>query len=121
MNAWGTGSKQEGGQNVVDDSRNTDSFVATGAGEQLHHGWVHPYFDRDSDCCCVDKDHSRQKSNIAGRERHGQADVTSAYYGLFSDRVAEREDLRLKRTELGVAGDDGREGKFFPVARGACP
>ena len=42
---WATDlSNPEGGSHVVDNSCNTAGSVAAGVGEQLHHGWVHPYF-----------------------------------------------------------------------------
>jgi len=44
-------SNPKGGTNVVDDRRGTDNSVAVGAGKQLHHGWVYPYFARRSAHC----------------------------------------------------------------------
>ena len=46
MSACAAGlSNQEGGSNVVDNCCDTDSSLGIRAGEQLHDGWVHPYFD----------------------------------------------------------------------------
>jgi hypothetical protein len=59
MRAWATVmGKPEGGPNVVDDRCGTDSSVGTRAGEQLHDGWVYPYFACARDCSGGDQRHS---------------------------------------------------------------
>ena len=49
----------------MDDRCNTDNSVGTWAGEQLHDGWVHPYFACDRNCCGIDQGHSGAKNPLA--------------------------------------------------------
>ena len=48
----------------MDDCCDTDSPLGVRDGEQLHNGWVHPYFDCDRNCCGVDQDHPGTKNLV---------------------------------------------------------
>jgi hypothetical protein len=49
----------------VDDRCDTDSSLGVGAGQQLHHGRVHPYFARARNCSNRDQRHSGTESVAA--------------------------------------------------------
>ena len=49
---------QKGGPYVVDNRCDTDSSLGAGAGEQLHDGWVRPYFAGDRIGSNRDRRHS---------------------------------------------------------------
>ena len=49
----------------MDDRCGTDNSVVAGAGEQLHDGWVHPYFACHRNRCSVDQNHSGAKNPLA--------------------------------------------------------
>ena len=68
MSALATGpSNPEGGPNAVDNRRGTDNSVAPGVGEQLHDGWVHPYFACDRHRRGVGQNHPGEKSLVVHR------------------------------------------------------
>jgi hypothetical protein len=49
----------------VDDRCDTDSSLGAGAGEQLHDGWVHPYFAGARACRDRDRRHSGPETVVA--------------------------------------------------------
>ncbi len=69
------------------------SSVAAGAGEQLHHGRVHPYFACDRNCCSVGTSHSGEKNNIDPGRRETWAKIMCGKFPpaplLLFARVAE--------------------------------
>jgi hypothetical protein len=65
MSAWATGlSNQEGGPNVVDNRGDTDNPLGVRAGEQLHDGWVHPYFACARNCSGLDQRHLGPETRV---------------------------------------------------------
>ncbi len=48
----------------MDDRCGTDNSVVAGVGEQLHDGWVHPYFAGDRNRRGVDQDHPGTKNCV---------------------------------------------------------
>ena len=54
---------------VMDNCCSTDTSVGTRAGEQLHDGWVYPYFACDRNCSGVDQDYPGPKTPLAGNPR----------------------------------------------------
>ena len=63
MSAWALGlRKPKGGSYVVDNRCGTDSSMGARAGEQLHHGWVYPYFARAGNCSDRAQRHPGTKS-----------------------------------------------------------
>jgi len=51
----------------MDDRFYTDNSVGAGAGEQLHDGWIHPYFDCDRYCNGLDQSNSGPENLVTSR------------------------------------------------------
>jgi len=51
----------------MDNRFDIDNFVGAGAGEQLHDGWIHPYFDCDRYCSGVDQNNSGPENLVANK------------------------------------------------------
>ena len=72
----------------MDNRCGTDRSMAAGVGEQLHHGWVHPYFAGDRDRSCIGQDHSGEKSHLTAKDQFQMLLKTS----LRINHVLERAD-----------------------------